>query len=211
MKEKNYRLTRFDSLSAQIVLWVGGCSLATFVVVFLSMQYYDLPCFPIVLAVISLLILLVVCWHIVAYYLRPLGLLADSAQHMAEGHLDERVPDSGHKDEIGQLQNNFVVMQHSLSDYISDMQQKREALSQQNEKLQAAYEQAKEADRVKERFLSNMTEQMTRSVGSITTLTETVCNDYKDLSRADMVKHQIQILNDTETVTLLLQKMLDAK
>ena len=55
MKEKNYRLTRFDSLSAQIVLWVGGCSLATFVVVFLSMQYYDLPCFPIVLAVISLL------------------------------------------------------------------------------------------------------------------------------------------------------------
>ena len=91
------------------------------------------------------------------------------------------------------------------------MQQKREALSQQNEKLQAAYEQAKEADRVKERFLSNMTEQMTRSVGSITTLTETVCNDYKDLSRADMVKLQIQILNDTETVTLLLQKMLDAK
>jgi methyl-accepting chemotaxis protein len=210
MEEKNHRTNRFNSLSTQIILWVGGCSLAVFVVVFLCMQYYDLPSFPLAAAVICLLVLLILCWHIVAYHLRPLGLLADSAQRMAEGHLDERVPDSGHKDEIGQLQNNFVAMQHSLSDYISDMQQKREMLSQQNEKLQAAYEQAKEADLVKERFLNNMTEQMTRSVGSITTLTETICNDFKDLSRADLAKHQIQILNDTETVTLLLNKMLSA-
>lgn len=210
MKEKNYRLTRFDSLSTQIILWVGGCSLAVFVVLFLWMQYYDLPCFPLAAAAICLLVLLVVCWHVVSYHLRPLGILAESAQRMAEGHLDERVPDSGHKDEIGQLQNSFVAMQHSLADYISDMQQKREALSQQNEKLQAAYEQAKEADIVKERFLSNMTEQMTRSVSSITTTTETICDKYKDLSKADMVKLQIQILNDTETITLLLNKMLNA-
>lgn len=210
MEEKTHRTSRFDSLSAQIVLWVAGCSLAVFVVIFLWMQYYNLPCFPFVAAAISLVVLLVVCWYVVGAYLHPLGILADSAQRMAEGHLDERVPDSGHKDEIGQLQNSFVAMQHSLADYISDMHQKQEALSQQNEKLQAAYEQAKEADIVKERFLNNMTEQMARSVNSITTLTEIICDNYKDLSRSDMVKLQIQILNDTETITLLLNKMLNA-
>lgn len=210
MKEKGYRLNRLDSLSTQIILWVGGCSLAVFVVVFLCMRYYDLPSFPLVTAALCLLMLLVLCRIVVSYHLNPLRLLADSAQRMAEGHLDERVPDSGHKDEIGQLQNNFVAMQHSLADYISDLRQKQEALSQQNEKLQAAYEQAKESDRVKEHFLSNMTEQMTRSVNSITSLTEAMCDNYKDLTRSDMVRLQIQILNDTETVTLLLNKMLSA-
>lgn len=210
MEEKNRLTTRFSSLSAQIILWVGGCSLAILIVVFLCMRYYNLPSFPLAAAIICLVVLLVLCQIVIAYNLRPLSLLADSVQRMAEGHLDERMPDSGNKDEIGQLQNNFVAMQHSLSDYISDMQQKREALSQQNEKLQAAYEKAKEADLVKERFLSNMTEQMSHSVGSIYTLTEAICKDYKDLSRADMVKYQIQILNDTETITLLLNKMLSA-
>ncbi len=210
MEEKNHRQSRFDSLSTQIILWVCGCSLAIFAVVFLCMHYYDLPSFPIVMAAVSLLVLLLLCKLVVDHHLRPLGILAKSAQRMADGHLDERVPDSGRKDEIGQLQNNFVAMQHSLSDYISDLQRKRETLSVQNEKLQTAYEQAKEADHVKERFLSNMTEQMTHSVSSITSLTETVCNDYKHISRADMAKLQIQILNDTETVTLLLNKMLSA-
>ena len=178
--------------------------------VFLCMRYFNLPCFPLAAAVICLVVLVVVCWYVVCAHLRPLDVLADSAQRMAEGHLDERVPDSGHIDEIGQLQNSFVAMQHSLADYISDLHQKQDALSQQNKKLQAAYEQAKEADILKERFLSNMTEQMTRCVNSITTQTENICDNYKDLSRSDMVKHQIQILNDTETVTLLLNKMLNA-
>lgn len=210
MEEKGHRHSRLASLSTQVMLWVMGCSLAVFAIVFLCMRYYDLPSYSLTAAAICLLVLLLICRYVIAYHLHPLSLLADSAQRMAEGHLDERVPDSGHKDEIGQLQNSFVAMQHSLSDYISDMQQKRKALSQQNEKLQEAYEQAKEADSAKERFLNNMTEQMTRTVGSITTLAETLCNDYKDLSRADMMKIQIQILNDTETVTLLLNKMLTA-
>jgi methyl-accepting chemotaxis protein len=166
--------------------------------------------FSLTAAVVYLLILIVVCQMIVARHLRPLGLLADSAQRIAEGRLDETVPDSGRNDEIGQLQNSFVKMQRSLSDYISDMQQKRETLSQQNEKLQIAYEQAQEAGSVKEHFLSNMTDQMSVNIGSITTLTETLCNDYKTLSRAEMAKIQIQIVNETETITMLLDKMLSA-
>ena len=210
MEANDHRRTRFSSLTTQIVLWVGGCSVAVFVVLFFCMLYYDLPTFSITAAVVCLAILLLLCRIVVAYHLRPLRLLADSADRMAEGRLDEIMPDSGQSDEIGQLQNSFVVMQHSLSDYISDMHQKREALSQQNEQLQEVYKQAQEAGKIKERFLSSMTGQMTRTVGSINAQTETICNDYARLSRADMMKLQIQILNDTDTVTLLLDKMLNA-
>ena len=199
-----------DSLTTQIMLWVGGCSAAVFVIVYLSTQYYDLPVFSVTAAVIYLLVLVLVCRYVVARHLRPLKLLADSAQRIAEGHLDETVPDSGHKDEIAQLQNSFVTMQRSLADYISDMQLKRETLSAQNEQLQAAYEQAQAAGSVKERFLGNMTDQMTRSIDAIAAQTETLCNDCETLSRAELVKIQIQILNETETVTMLLDNMLSA-
>ena len=210
MKENDYRLKRIDTLSVRIILWVGGCSLAVLLVVFLCMRYYNVPFFPLAAAILCLLVVVVVCWGILGYYMHPLNLLVHSAQRMAEGHHDERVPVSGRQDEIGQLQNSFAAMQHALADYIADLQQKRETLSEQNAKLQAAYEQAKEADSVKERFLCNMTEQMTRSVSSINTQAETLCNDYKNLSKADLAKLQVQILNDTETVTLLLNKMLNA-
>ena len=199
-----------NSLTTQIMLWVGGCSTAVFVIVYLSTLYYNLPVFSVTAAIIYLLVLLLVCRYVIARHMRPLRLLADSAQHIAEGHLDETVPDSGQKDEIGQLQNSFVTMQHSLSDYISDMHQKRETLSAQNEKLQAVYEQAQEAGSVKEHFLSNMTDQMTRSIDTIATLAETLCNDHETLSRAEMTKLQIQIVNETDTVTMLLDKMLSA-
>lgn len=208
MMERLYTIA--SSLTTQILLWVVGCSVGIFAVVYLCMHYNQLPSFSMTAAIISLLLLLVACRIVVAHHLRPLKLLANSAKRIAEGHLDERVPDSGHKDEIGQLQNSFVVMQRSLSDYISDMQQKRDALSEQNVMLQAAYEQAQEADKLKERFVSNMTDQMTRTVGSLTMQTETLCNEFRHLSRAELAKIQIQILNDTDTVILLLDKMLNA-
>ena len=199
------------SLSAQIILWIMGCSTAILVVVFFCTRYYDLPSFSALHAAACLLLLLLVSWAIVARHLKPLAKLAGAVQCVTEGHLDEQQPaKSGVCDEIGQLENSFLAMQHALSGYIADLQQKRELLSRQNASLQEAYEKAREADGVKERFLNNMTDQMASTVDSITRLTDTICQNYSQLSRADMMKIQIQMLADTDTITRLLDQMLTA-
>lgn len=209
---RNRKIMEKLSLSAQIILWIMGCSTAIWVVVFLCMSYYHLPSFSLAIVVPSLVILLMVCTVIVARHLRPLDKLARQVQRVTEGHLDEQMPaaTSSVSDEIGQLEDSFRTMQHSLSDYIADLQQKREQLSRQNTQLQEAYEKAREADGVRERFLSNMTDQMASTVDSITRMTHTICTGYGQLSRADMVKIQIQILTDTDNVTRMLDQMLSA-
>ena len=59
----------------------------------------------------GILVLLIVLWWVIDHHLRPLHLLADSAQRINDGHLDETIPDSRQIDEIGQLQNSLSKMQ----------------------------------------------------------------------------------------------------
>ena len=197
------------SLSTQMALWVAGAAAVIFVGIYIYSEYYHLPFFTLPVAIISLIILVAICWGVIAHHLHPLSLLATSAQHIIDGHLDEPIPDSGQKDEIGQLQNSIATMQRSLSDYLSEMNQKQEMLSQQNMELQEAYKQAQEADGVKAKFLSNMTDQMVQAVNTISTLTHTLCDNYQDLSKTEMVKIQVQMLTETDIVTRLLNQMLD--
>ena len=54
-----------------------------------------------------------------------------------------------------------------------------------------------------------MTEQMVQNVDAITELTDTLCDHYKELSKTDMMKIQIQMLSYTDEVTFLLDQMLN--
>ena len=198
------------TLSTQITLWVVGFAALIFgVICYLMSHFSNVLLLSILTAFVSLVILLIICWWVISRHLHPLSLLSVSAQRIAQNNLDEELKKSSNKDEIGQLQNSFITMQHSLSDYISEMQQKRSTLLQQNDELQAAYKQVQDSDSIKSQFLSRMTEQMVQNVDAITELTDTLCDHYKELSKTDMMKIQIQMLSYTDEVTFLLDQMLN--
>ena len=198
------------TLSTQITLWVVGFAALIFgVICYLMSHFSNVLLLSILTAFVSLVILLIICWWVISRHLHPLSLLAVSAQRIAQNNLDEELKKSSNKDEIGQLQNSFITMQHSLSDYISELQQKRSTLLQQNDELQAAYKQVQDSDSIKSQFLSRMTEQMVQNVDAITELTDTLCDHYKELSKTDMMKIQIQMLSYTDEVTFLLDQMLN--
>ena len=151
-------------------------------------------------------VLLLILWLVMGHYLRPLHTLADSAQRIADGHINERIPDSHHKDEIGQLQNSLATMQLSLADYMDEMQQKQTELNMQNAQLQEAYDEAQEYDRMKDKFLHDTTNEMTGPVELICRNTNTICADYQTMSKAEIARMQIDILQATECVTSLLDQ-----
>lgn len=151
-------------------------------------------------------VLLLILWLVMGHYLRPLHTLADSAQRIADGHINERIPDSHHKDEIGQLQNSLATMQLSLADYMDEMQQKQTELNMQNAQLQEAYDEAQEYDRMKDKFLHDTTNEMTGPVELICRNTNTICADYQTMSKAEIARMQIDILQATERVTSLLDQ-----
>lgn len=177
-------------------------------------------------AAVGLAVLSVLCWYIIDSHLGPLTLLANSAEHIAARAMnsssaeekqggkkgekaDEMLPFSHRRDEIGQLQNSFATMQHSLADYISEIQTKRDTLVRQNEEMEQVYEQARRADDVKTRFLNQMTEQMAQNVEAITALNDTLCEQSQELSKAELMKMKIQMLAYTDNVTRLLDQMLN--
>lgn len=208
------------SLPAQITLWVVGVAVVIIgFCLFMISQFSEaidsetgdnaLMTVAIFLAVVSLIVITLFCWVVVAHHLRPLRLLAETMQRIANGQMKGTVKDSGKKDEIGQLQTSFATMQRALSSYLSEMEQKRNTLSQQNDELQAAYEQVRESDSVKTRFLNRMTGQMAQNVEAITSMTDTICNCYHELSKAELMKMQVEMISYTDTVTMLLSKMLE--
>jgi len=100
------------------------------------------------------------------------------------------------------------VMQRALANYLFEMEKKRSTLSRQNDELQAVYEQARESDNIKTQFLNRMSGQMLQNVESLTALTDTICDHYDELTKAEMMKMQVEMISYTDTVTMLLNKML---
>ena len=156
----------------------------------------------------GVLVLLYILYIVIARHLRPLHLLADAAQSIAEGNLDTKIPDSHHEHETGRLQRSLKKMQQSLRAYITEMQQKQEVLSGQNAELQAAYREAQAYEEKKAKFLHDMTDRMAAPVHRMCRSTDSICSDYAQLSRADMATLQADIMGDTEEITELLDQLI---
>ena len=97
-------------------------------------------------------------------------------------------------------------MQLSLADYMDEMQQKQTELNIQNAQLQEAYDEAQEYERMKDKFLHDTTNEMSEPVAMICKCTDTICADYQTMSKAEIAKMQIDILQATERVTSLLDQ-----
>ena len=208
------------SLTARITRWVVGFAavIMTVILLFLGQLIHvdgseGMDGSPLLTTALlttgaSLIVLLLLCRQVISRHLHPLDMLAGSAQRIADGKMEESVPDTGHEDEVGQLQNSFAKMQRALTDYITEMQRKRDVLNKQNEELEAAYAHAREADSIKTQFLSRMTEQMGQTVEDINQLTSQLCDHHDQMSVTELMKLHIELLSKTDTVTHLLDKMI---
>ena len=171
-------------------------------------DYNHLLYYILIIAFVGLVLMFIFCRTFIHRQFVPLRQLEKSAKLIADGCYDETIPYSRHRDEIGRLQNHFHQMQQSLSTRMGEMQQLTETLRERGEVLQAAYEQAESADRMKTNFLYNMSTQMTSPVSAICQSVMTICDRYNNLTEEetnDLVK---EIKQQGGDVTALLNQLI---
>lgn len=156
----------------------------------------------------GVLVLIFILYLVIARHLRPLHILADAAQSIAEGNLETPIPDTRYEHEFARLQSSLKKMQSAQKDYIDEMQQKQVKLNVQHAELKAAYDEAQAYEEKKERFLRDMTDRMMAPVDKVCRSTDTLCCDYSQLSKDDMTALNEDIMSGTEEITELLDQLI---
>ena len=82
---------------------------------------FILGSFLLVLLAAGLLVAFFLCRNSISSASRPLKQLARSAEEVAQGRFDAPLPEIRYNDEIRQLRDSFEDMQHSLTNYISEL------------------------------------------------------------------------------------------
>ena len=172
-------------------------------------SYYSLLRYTIVISLTGLLLLALFCLFISHRQLRPLQRLVDKAQGMAEGHLDVPIEESHRTDEVGYVQNTFRQMQQSIGQHIANITQLTDVLRQRNDDLKLAYEQAREADRMKDAVILNMSDRMEQSVKAIHATVVEFRQHIADMDTDECRQMVDKIRTHTETTTELLGNLLD--
>ena len=172
-------------------------------------SYYSLQRYTIIISLTGLLLLALFCLFISHRELRPLQRLVDEARGMAEGHLDDPVEKSRRTDEVGYVQNTFRQMQQSIAQHIAHITNLTEVLRQRNEDLKLAYEQAREADHIKDAVIINMSDRMEQSVKGIHVTVGDFRQHVADMDAEECCHMAEKIGQYTETTTLLLGNLLD--
>ena len=74
-----------------------------------------------VIVIFIIFVTFIVCLLTIKRAAKPLKLLADTADKVAQGQFDTPLPDLKYRDEIHQLRDSFENMQHSLTSYIEEL------------------------------------------------------------------------------------------
>lgn len=167
-------------------------------------DYNNLIYYVLAITVVGLLLMYLLSYAIIRSRLKPLLMLTEKAQYIAEGNFNEAIPDSRHIDEIGRLQDNFQLMQQSLASNIGELEELKNTLHERGEGLRAAYDQAKKAERMKTSFLHNMTNQMMAPAEAIEKDVEQLCGK----SEHDPAKLVADIQQNGKAITELLKNLI---
>lgn len=158
---------------------------------------------------IGLLVIMLFCYQTIRSAIAPLHLLAHQAGDIAEGLYNNRLPKISRSDTIGQLQNSFVDMQHSLSDYVSNIRLLNAQMEQRNRELLAANEKALEADRKKTAFLQDMMHQIRTPLNIIGGFSQVLNDGFHEMP-ADESENLIQMMQDNARKVVRITRMLIA-
>lgn len=161
-------------------------------------------------SVVGWLLLILLCLYVTRRQLKPLRMLSNSAQRIAEGRYDEVVPYNRHHDEVGTLQQNFRKMQMSLAEHLGKLQQLTSSLQERRKGLEEAYEQAKEDEHMKIAVLHNMSNKMITPANAINDIVETLSKIYSSMDEKEVAAYVRKIQRHSQTVTELLDQLLEA-
>ena len=161
------------------------------------------------IAIVGLILLLLFCIFYNSRNVRPLGLLAQTARRLSEGHYDDHVPDTRRVDEIGSLQNSFKAMQESIANRIDEIRQVNARLEDSNVALQEASDRAQEAERTMNEFLVNLSDQMLQPVVNIEQVVGDVRKNYRQMTQQEAEDMVNKIHAETDIVTELLYQLLE--
>jgi len=174
-------------------------------------DYHRVRLLILAVAIGGLLLLLVLCQVITHHELLPLRILTRSVRRIAKGQFHEPIPDSHQSDEVGQLQDQFQLMQQALAANMDEADRVTNALKAQSQTLSEAYDNAREADNVKTSFLHHMTNQMMAPVVSIVESVTDIRDNGRGMAQdqvrtaVDNITHQgdqvAQLLNDLLAVS----------
>lgn len=171
-------------------------------------DYNRLLYIVLLIAAIGLLLLFLSCRLFIHHQLVPLRRLEKWAKRIAEGDYDRPIRYSRRRDEVGRLQNHFSEMQQSLSTRMGEMKRLTDTLRERGEALQATYEQAQTAERMKTNFLYNMSDQMTSPVGDILQRVLTISDRSEQQTEQTTEQLVDGIQERGETVTALLNQLI---
>jgi len=173
-------------------------------------DYKRLLPIALVIAVAGLLLLLLLCRTYTHRQLLPLRHLTASAQRITDGDFDTPILDCRQHDEVGRLQEHFQQMQQALSSNVGELQQLTDSLREQGKVLADAYEHAKVADRMKIKFLHNMTNQMIEPATIMYDDVEALCNP-EQVNSQEQIDHLVEdILRQGELIAELLNQLLES-
>lgn len=136
--------------------------------------------------VFGLLLILALCYYIIHKTMDPVVALAQQTSEIAEGHFDRQIAPSTRTDEVGKLQNSFHQMQHSIANYVSDLEEVRSKTEQKNEELMVAKNMAEESDRKKTQFIQDMFHQIRTPLNIISGFAQVLRDGHSMISEEEL-------------------------
>lgn len=169
--------------------------------------YNTLLYIAIAIGIVGILLFSLLSYWIIRKQMKPLSILAKSAQHIASGNYSETLPYEDRSDEIGKLQHRFNKMQRSLQGQVDELEEETKHLKQQGTLLQMEYDRAIETDNMKTSFQHYITHQMNDPSNSIDGSVTTICNNRHNISQQETNKQVDNIQRKSQTMVDLLDHL----
>jgi len=106
------------------------------------------------------------------------------------------------------VQNTFRQMQQNIQQHIADINHLTDVLRQRNDDLKLAYEQTREADRMKDAVILNMSDRMEQSVKAIHVIVGDFRQHVSEMDVEECRQMADKIQKHTEITTELLGNLL---
>lgn len=172
--------------------------------------YYRLAYIVIPLIVIGLVIILLVCWWIVAHAIRPLNQLLAQSKEIADGQYADQIPHTKRQDAVGRLQNSFATMQESLARHVNEIRNATEETKRSNEEIIQATKLAEDADRQKTLFIQNVTHQVRTPLNIIMGFAQVLHSSMNELPHDEVKKIVDMMDHNTKTLSRMLLMLYDS-
>lgn len=174
----------------------------------MMISYNRLAYIIVVLIVIGLLVIQWLCYRVVRQTITPINQLLDVTEKITNGQYDESIPLSKQNDAVAQLQNSFSAMQQSIMSHIGQIENTVQEIGKYNVEQEEKVEQAEEAIRRKNQFLSHVLSHVQKPLSGIRECGN-VMRSYWPLPEKEKIEITSRMKQDTVTLHRMVLMLFD--